>query len=523
MALKSHIAIFDNHDWAYYLWKDAAITDAAVIHVDAHHDLFENPNLRVPCISDYLRWSLREGIAREIYWVVPDPAWESQSGRESIRTHLKILAITSGGGRYWFKPDERMGQVMLYGRVVTACSLQSLPPVDARLLLDIDVDYLLLKEPAASSWHDVPDRPWIWPGDLACELADLSRRADKVTICYSVEGGYTPVIWKHLGDDLAAILAADRPDRALAYAELKRGMAEALLDGDATRHAELRQAAEDKNPHDASLHQWRALANLHAGKLVEAREAYSRAVELDPAYRRSIGAVGLVLEARGDLERAEKVYAEAVDLNERDALGWYGLGRIALRKNNRSAAKMSLEKASSLPGAPAEVHRELAMLAEAEGDKKEALSQYRAYLSLSFAGRSLERPVAAVRHRDHRSPFWAEGYSALARLYFAQGNSRLAINCCSQALRLMNPRLYHTARPILRRAAGAASVSASQVVVSIAGSLAVFARLGAERLCRKIRGRLKAIGRQRVPSGRAGIRICPPISIRKAPASAKKP
>ncbi|HUV04705.1 MAG TPA: hypothetical protein VMX94_06315 [Armatimonadota bacterium] len=521
--LVPRIAIFDTHDAAYYIWKKAAIADAAIIHVDAHHDLFEISDLQVPCASNYLRWSLKEGIAREIYWVVPDPTWESRAGLENIRTHLKILAITTGGGRYWFKPDERIGRVMLYGRPVTACCLQSLPSANARVLLDIDVDYLLLREPAVSSWHDVPDRPWMWPANLAGKLADLSRRAEKVTICYSVEGGYTPVIWKHLGDDIAAVLAADQPDRASAYVELKRSMAEALLDGERAKHAELRQAAEDENPLDASLHQWRALADLRAGKPAEAREAYFRAVELDTAYASSIGKVGLVLEARGDLERAEKIYAEATELNERDALGWYGLGRIALRKNNRPAAKISLGKASSLPDAPAEVHRELAMLAEAEGDREEALNQYRAYLRLSFAGRSLERPITAVRQRDCRSPFWAEGYSALARLYSAQGNSHLATNCHSQALRLMNPCLHQAARLILQRAAGATKISAAQVAVSLAKSLAVCTRLGAQRLHRKFRGKLKAIRWQHDPSARAGTRICPPIPVCKASTPAKNP
>ena len=515
-SITPRIFTLDNHDEAYYLWKDAAVGDATVVHLDAHHDLFEVEGDRVPCIADYLRWSLKEGIAREIYWVVPRPAWESRAGRENIEGHLKALGGTGGGGRSWFKPAEEIGQVTLYGRTVTACSIRSLPAIQSPLLLDIDVDYLLLDVPPFSACHRVPERPWIWPGELAAELNDLARRAEKVTICYSVAGAYTPLMWKHLGDDLAAILAAEHPEGATAYAELKRRMAEALLDGDTARHAELREAAEEKNPEDASLHYWRALAELDSGRTSAAREACARAIELDPTYAYSFGCGGPIFEVHGDFEGAERAYQKATDLNERDALGWYGLGRASLRRGDRAGARLRLGTAAALPDAPSEVHRELAALAESEGDREEALREYRTYLRMSYAGRSLDRPPAARPDPTYRSPFWSEGYSGLARLYSAQGSSRASANCYAEALKLTNPRLYRAARPILRKMAGDADVSAPVVAASAVKALFVGAGLGARYLGRGVKRKLRAARRREGSAMHAAVRICPPIPIRRA-------
>lgn len=504
------INTFDNHDKAYYLWKTAGIKEAAVVHVDAHPDLFEPQGTSAPVISDYLRWALREGILREVHWVIPKHTWDANTSRRVIQCHLKAIANTSGGADNWFKPEKRQGGLSLYGRPVTVCSLESLPDVKPPLLLDIDVDYLLLKDIPLSGLHRMAERPWIWPSELAPLLSDLAVAAEMVTISYSISGCFVPLQWKHLGDDLALIFASNQPDKALEYVSLKRQMAEALLDGDIELHNKLREAAEKLNPKDASLHHWRALALIAEGNIDAAREAQARAVELDLTYKCSCGFGGLIYEAHGEYDKAEKAYRLAAELSNSDPMGWYGLGRTAMRKNDKQSARKFLTLAASFPNAPAEVHRELAALAESEGDLEEALRQYRWYLRTAHAGRSLEHPIASVPLHGFRSPFWSEGYSAMARIYSAKGNTRLFSNCYSEALKLANPRLYKAARPILRKMGGAKDVTAGTVLWSLAKSAAVGLGLGIQHIRRRIKLRLSPAG-----SEAAASRMCPPVRLPK--------
>ena len=502
------IFLLENHDEAYYLWRDSAISQAAVVHIDAHHDLYETEGTRLPCISDYLRHALREGIARKVYWVAPSPAWDSEAGRRSILGHLRALSKSSGGGEYTFDEANRVGKVTLYGRKVTACSIESLPTSEGPLLLDIDVDYMLMEDAPFGALHRVPERPWIFPGKLASQLVHLAGQAEKVTICYSVLGGFTPLSWKHLGNDLALILSSENPDEASAYCELKMRMAEALLDGDPAGHEEARRAAEQQNPDDASLHHWRALAHLQAGDPESARRAHTRAIELDPTYAHSFAFGGLIFEAFRDFEAAREAYEKSVALNETDALGWFGLGRIALRKGDRPRARECLDRAISHADAPAEAYRELGALSEAEGDRENALGYYRACLRSAFGGRSLEGPIASVRDRAYRSPFWSEGYAALARGYTTAGSNRLSANCYAQALRLTNPRIYEAARPIFRKMAGD-RVPALRIAGSAVKSLAIALGIGLARGYAMLRWKARA------PAGPIIRRLCPPIRARR--------
>lgn len=510
--ITSRISIIDNHDEAYHLWKALGLTNLAVVHVDAHHDMVQPDGTSVPTISDYLRWAIREGIAREVVWAVPDPAWSSKSQRRAILGHLKALSRTEGGRRCRFYPKQRLGHLSLYGRPVRVCSLETIGEVDPPLVLDVDTDYLLLEQPTTSAWHHVPSEPWIWPAEVAARLREVSNSAQLVTICYSIMGGYNPIMWKHLGDDLARILAADRPDDEISHSELKRRMAEAFLDEDMAEHEELRRTAEHSRPDDASLHHWRALALARSGDVERAREAQARAIELDTSYARSYGCCGPVYEAGRDYEVAQMAYELATVLNQNDPIGWYGLGRIALRGGDASAARVNLEKAAALPDAPAEVHRELGALNEAEGRFDDAVSEYRKYLRLAFAGRSFDVPPTAVRDPQYRSMFWADGYSGLARSYAARGNSHASANCYAQALRLSSPSLYLAAGPILRRMAGAADLPATTVAASVIRSLRVGLGLAARQIFRGLIRFMTGAGLVLLFDGRP----FPPVRLRRS-------
>jgi hypothetical protein len=90
------------------------------------------------------------------------------------------------------------------------------------VLLDIDTDYCIVDRVYTES--DGPRRlPWCWPEELIRRLQARGIVADMVTIPYSVDGGYTPLKWKYLGDELAARLGGTDRGAVQGFERLRDG------------------------------------------------------------------------------------------------------------------------------------------------------------------------------------------------------------------------------------------------------------------------------------------------------------
>src|SRR5271156_61451 len=75
------IHLMENHDQAYYAWRDAGVRDGVLVHIDAHHDMWCIEDNRCITIANFICPALREGIVREAYWVVPDRSLKDTHGR----------------------------------------------------------------------------------------------------------------------------------------------------------------------------------------------------------------------------------------------------------------------------------------------------------------------------------------------------------------------------------------------------------------------------------------------------------
>ena len=83
------VFVMENHDEAYRIWRDAGVRQATLVHVDAHHDMWWNPEPNSLTIADFICPALKDDLIRQVFWVVPDRTWERRKSRKAVLRHLR--------------------------------------------------------------------------------------------------------------------------------------------------------------------------------------------------------------------------------------------------------------------------------------------------------------------------------------------------------------------------------------------------------------------------------------------------
>jgi tetratricopeptide (TPR) repeat protein len=142
----------------------------------------------------------------------------------------------------------------------------------------------------------------------------------------------------------------------------------------AARRAESEQGAED----------WHALAQqLELVSPSEARDAYRRAVELDPGHADAHCNLGRLLHEAGELGAAEAHYRLALAAAGDHAVAAYNLGVVLEAQSKTDDAAAAYKRALSIDARFADAHLNLARLYEKRGDETAAIRHYKEYKKLT--------------------------------------------------------------------------------------------------------------------------------------------
>ena len=422
----------ENHDEAYHVWRRAGVKQRILVHIDAHHDMWWIKDNASLTIANFICPALKEGHIRELFWVVPDQTWETPGGRKAVLRHLRRITKKYPGGPHPLGAGKNQVSTTLLGKPLTVCSLGSLPQIDEGVLLDIDVDFLVIRE---VSYGEGSERygvlPWCWPDELLARLRALNIRADLITIAYSVEGGYTPLKWKYLGDELALRLKQPGDcDPMIRGMELLREAATAAHRGDPTTAEEKYQEAANLLPDSAAPHYHLAHLYLELGRTREGQEVYRRAMALDPSYRTPYNSAGFRYYWDRRFREAEQEHRRVLSLDPQDVHAHLGLGWLAARRKRWKEAELCFQRALALDGHSTDAYRSLGEVLKKQGRREEAIEAYERSLKLALAGhKPLEAPILTSAEDDHpRDPRHWLIHACLARLYERKGATTEAIN-----------------------------------------------------------------------------------------------
>ena len=418
-----HLA--ENHDQAYYTWHDAGVRQRILIHVDAHHDMWWVSDKAPITIANFICSALKEDIVREVLWVVPDGTWRNPDSRKAVRRHLEKIAASypAASPHPRIVRDDEIAFTLL-GKTVRILSAYSLPRIEETVLLDIDVDFMVIPWVTYGKTDHYRALPWCWPDQLLAGLACGRVQSDLVTIAYSVEGGYTPLKWKYLGDEMA--LRLRQPDVAgsatTAY-KLVREASTAVDRGDNAIGEEKYQQAARLLPDSAVCHYHLAHLFMNLGRVEEGQKSYRCALELDPSYRTAYSSRGFVYYGDKRFKKAEKEHLRTLALDPGDAYVHLGLGQLAARRRCWKEAETLLRRSLALNNNLIDSYRELGHVLAKQRRNDEAILAYEHSLKLALAG---HRPVdGALLSKTEQPRLLDPGHSLthvrLAHLYTRKG------------------------------------------------------------------------------------------------------
>lgn len=374
------ISLIEDHHEAYYLWKKEGLRDKTLVHLDAHidfgfHDVkppkqifkeartkdglkrelekmllfkkFQFSEEKQTNIGNYIYPAMRDGIVNKFYWVIPGKRKEFKSSVKDLRNMIKGFMRMDPYKNKIFRIAGSSIEAIIYNRNFIIVTLEDLPTIGDEVLLDIDVDYLTTSvlKVAASTDEIAKRKPWIYPPDLVHILKDRIKKPVFATICYSVNGGFTPMKYKFLGDEICSRLKEESsPEVDEIFAE--RQKANNLSDW-----RKLKRRVESCGRFEDQFKK-KFLADIFFNIFLLSikKEFYDRAVRLNPSYSARDNNYGPLYLMKRKPKKAEAEFKRILAVDGNSAFARAGLGDVYLRRREFPKAHREFTKAVELKG-----------------------------------------------------------------------------------------------------------------------------------------------------------------------------
>jgi len=342
----NNICIIEDHDRALKIWKDNKVKSVDLVHVDAHVDFdfykilpvkyivecsrslkelkrnlenniafnhyIDNLDEQV-YVGNYIYPALRDGIVKDFYWVIPGGRDEFKASLNRIKALLERFSRKGSGRNVSYELRGEMIVSTLLGRKFTVCTLDYLPEFKQSVLLDIDVDFLFNKSYAdtGGAMGIKMMKPWLSPENLVKTLKGRLKNIRVATIAYSVNEWYTPMRYKHFGDEIAYHLSPSRFARRFKRS-LKAGayFNEFILTGSPRCY---RAAVKLNRSYRAKENNY-GFYYLARRRFSAARGEFLRILKADPSNPACLLGLGRIFMERRDFVLAGEYFSKAIAL-----------------------------------------------------------------------------------------------------------------------------------------------------------------------------------------------------------------
>jgi len=376
--VKIPIKTVEDHHEAYYFWRGLGMRNAVLLHFDAHIDLELDPPIESVMTADtkeglkrrfetYLRFkercrgerdpidpgnyiysAMRDGIVSDFYWIIPGDRGELDRSLEKVKDILRRISSRGASPAGEAAYSGGILTTKIYNRDLVVTTIEDLPRGIDNALIDIDTDYLTTDTIRRSDPRTCIGKriPWLWPDRFVAELGRKRIEPLCVTVSYSVNGGYTPIIYKFLGDEVSALLNDAKSPFVDALSERSRAV-QAFHKEDFSGSINILLGLAKKADGikmDRSLNE-KFMAHIHfllfrcyaeLGSRAEAKRHYRSSVALDGTYGARDNNYGpLYLGTEGRLGDAEREFRMILASDRGNPHALSGTAKVWLRKAGR--------------------------------------------------------------------------------------------------------------------------------------------------------------------------------------------
>ncbi|MCY3626985.1 MAG: tetratricopeptide repeat protein [Gammaproteobacteria bacterium] len=283
MKFSGDVVCCENHDFSYWELKNLNQSDVHVIHIDAHDDLAPSDKETDLYIGNYLHLAAKKGLCSKITWIVPEPSWEDKKNRAKIikrlRNHSKCIIKKN--------KNKKMLTGTFQGCEFNVGPMKAMKPDFGPTFIDLDVDYLIYWPPKSQLQSNVRPYPWIWPEEVVEQIKLLAPNPIRSVVCYSLQGGYTPLDWRFIGDEtLALMLGKVDTDQRCYFFKRRSAVIEAYKNVGKKKAIRNLRNLTNLNKSDPVLWWHLATAYMYLDEMDLARAAQQKARQLSPIYDR---------------------------------------------------------------------------------------------------------------------------------------------------------------------------------------------------------------------------------------------
>ncbi|MDD5070827.1 MAG: UPF0489 family protein [Candidatus Omnitrophica bacterium] len=378
--LKKNITLFEDHTQSYYEWKKRKFQKMPLVHIDAHLD-FAFFAVKKPVqaleeaksfdelkrdlekylgkcrsnqqidkqenIGNYIYPAMKDGLVSDFYWVIPG---KLSNNTKILNDKVFLKDPYRGGIKYESRGKVFRGKI--YNQKFMICSIDKIT-VSEPVLLDIDLDYLMYKlgeekssDKSKIKGKNIERKPWMYPKEFVETLIKKFPHPAFITIAYSVNGGYTPILYKFLGDEIYLRLAGfTKSDKKLSDLLDKKNIAIRKKNISALDKIVL-EIGETKIPGSFKK---RFLAHTYFWLFYLTGKAkyYCGSVALDKSYRAKDNNYGWEYLKIGNFKKAQSEFERILKADPLNKYALLGISQIFARDGFYEKAYNFLKKADN--------------------------------------------------------------------------------------------------------------------------------------------------------------------------------
>lgn len=301
---KIQIDLMESHENAYYIWEKRKFTNLPLLHFDAHLDI-STDTISGLHFGNFLYMAIKKRIISELHWIIPGSMEDFKKDFIIIKKILSELVsqdviINNYSTNTEIDYSEGKIESILYGIPFYIYPIDNLSLMDKQVLVDIDVDFFVIDRiKHNNNLINIGKRKqWIKPSKFINLIKKNILDTNQITIAYSVYGGYTPLIYKSIGHEIAKNLgySADSIDKKILAGNL-------FL---------------------------KFINFLNKNNFPEGRKYYREVIKLDPSYLVAENTYGWLYLKKRNLKNAKREFIKMLKINKQDIYSLMGLAIICI-------------------------------------------------------------------------------------------------------------------------------------------------------------------------------------------------